>query len=240
MTGPRSRLLYSTATVLLCWLLMQAVHELGHVLGAWITGGQVVAVDLHPLRISQTIVDPNPHPVVVVWSGPLFGVSFPLLVWAVCQFRCSPGRRRHNRCNSSIDRPEPSPLPGGHGPSTPAANHGTQSNHVTASHVTGWLRFFAGFCLVANGAYLGAAFWMPVGDGFDLLRHGVPVWQPVLFGIIGVSLGLSLWHGLGPMFGLVRDAEPVPRALFWGVIAVLGIVVAAGLLGNGLVNREAN
>lgn len=53
------------------WLAMQAAHELGHVLGAVITGGKVVKVVLHPCTISQTDVFPNPHPLVEVWAGPI-------------------------------------------------------------------------------------------------------------------------------------------------------------------------
>jgi hypothetical protein len=181
MSGTFAHLLYLTATILLSWLLMQAVHELGHVLAAWLTGGRVVEVDLHPLRISRTIVDPNPHPVMVVWSGPLLGSFFPLLLWWISLLR-------------------PSPL-------------------------TDWLRFFAGFCLIANGAYLGAVVWMPVGDVLDLLRLGVPAWQLALFGLVAVSLGLWLWHRLGPQFGLGPDARPIPKRMFWGVISALGIVI---------------
>ncbi len=39
----------------LCWLGMMAVHELGHVVGAWLTGGRVAKVVLHPLTISPRI-----------------------------------------------------------------------------------------------------------------------------------------------------------------------------------------
>ncbi len=52
------------------WLAMQAVHELGHVLGAVATGGRVTEVVLHPCTISRTDVHPNPHPLLVVWPGP--------------------------------------------------------------------------------------------------------------------------------------------------------------------------
>lgn len=62
-----------------CWLWMQAVHELGHVLGAIISGGVVEKIVLHPLAISRTDVSPNPNPATVVWSGPLFGVGFPFV-----------------------------------------------------------------------------------------------------------------------------------------------------------------
>ena len=70
------------STVLSSWLGMQAVHESGHVLGAWLTGGRVARVVLNPLTISRTDLDDNPRPLVVVWAGPLFGVGLPLLLLA--------------------------------------------------------------------------------------------------------------------------------------------------------------
>jgi hypothetical protein len=66
------------STIGLSWLGMMAVHELGHVFGAWLSGGRVVDVVLHPLAISRTDVAPNPHPRFVAWSGPLFGTFVPL------------------------------------------------------------------------------------------------------------------------------------------------------------------
>ena len=50
----------------LCWLAMMATHELGHVLGAYISGGRVSQVVLHPLTISRTDLAHNPHPLLVV------------------------------------------------------------------------------------------------------------------------------------------------------------------------------
>jgi hypothetical protein len=70
------------AALLLAWLLLQAVHELGHVLGAWLTRGTVVRVVLDPLTISRTDVDPNPQPLIVAWAGPIFGVLAPQVIWA--------------------------------------------------------------------------------------------------------------------------------------------------------------
>lgn len=81
---PRYRSLVLIITVaLLAWLLLQAVHELGHVLAAWLTGGTVQLVVLDPLTISRTDVDPNPQPLLVAWAGPIFGAVAPLLFWAV-------------------------------------------------------------------------------------------------------------------------------------------------------------
>src|SRR5436190_23321694 len=99
------------ATLAGSWLAMQAVHELGHVLGAWLTGGRVARVVLHPLTISRTDLADNPKPLVVVWAGPLVGVALPTLLWAAAAAARRPG-----------------------------------------AFV---LRFFAGFCLLTNGLYIG-------------------------------------------------------------------------------------
>ncbi|HEV8059073.1 MAG TPA: M50 family metallopeptidase, partial [Gemmataceae bacterium] len=69
------------STISASWLGMQAVHECGHVLGAWVTCGEVNKVVLHPLTLSRTDLKRNPHPLVVVWAGPCFGVLFPLALW---------------------------------------------------------------------------------------------------------------------------------------------------------------
>lgn len=64
------------------------------------------------------------------------------------------------------------------------------------------LRFFAGFCLLANGVYLGLGWIDHIGDAGDLLRHGTAVWQLIAFGIGCTAAALYLWHGLGPWMGL--------------------------------------
>lgn len=140
-----------------CWLAMMAVHEFGHVLAAWMSGGTVTKVVLHPLAISRTDVVNSSHPLVVVWGGPLVGILLPLLVWL--------GFRHFH-------------LPGDYLP-----------------------RFFAGFCLIANGAYLGVGSFNRIGDAGELLRHGTPIWLLWLFGILTVPTGLALWNDLGPHFG---------------------------------------
>jgi len=61
-----------------------------------------------------------------------------------------------------------------------------------------WVQFFAGFCLIANGAYLFAGSFLSTGDAGDLLRHGAPHWLLVATGAIGAAAGLFLWHRLGP------------------------------------------
>ena len=67
-------------------------------------------------------------------------------------------------------------------------------------------RFFAGFCLVANGAYLGCDFSVvgPTDAGL-LMEHGANRWILVLFGVLCVSGGLFLWHGQSRFFFAKRE-----------------------------------
>lgn len=88
------------------------------------------------------------------------------------------------------------------------------------------LRFFAGFCLVVNGAYLGAGAVVPAGDTEELLRLGTPAWVLAVVGIPVAAAGLLMWNGLGRCFGL--GGEAVPRG-------ALGVVIgAAAALGAGM------
>ncbi|MFT5497410.1 MAG: hypothetical protein ACI9TH_002816 [Kiritimatiellia bacterium] len=77
--------------MLFSWLMMQVVHEMGHVIGAWLTGGEVTRVALHPFIFSRTDLEHNPHPLIVVWAGAVFGVVGPLLVLLVAKWLRSPG-----------------------------------------------------------------------------------------------------------------------------------------------------
>ena len=52
------------------------------------------------------------------------------------------------------------------------------------------LRFFAGFCSIANGAYIGVGSFESIGDAGDMLRHGSPTWHLWLFGAVTIPLGL--------------------------------------------------
>ena len=81
-TRPWQVLLIGT-TLGLSWLLMMAVHELGHAIHAWLSGGQVQRVVLHPLAISRADVSPNPHPLFVAWGGAVWGAALPLITLVV-------------------------------------------------------------------------------------------------------------------------------------------------------------
>ncbi len=94
-------------------------------------------------------------------------------------------------------------------------------------------RFFAGFCLIANGVYLGVGSFGGEGDAGDLLRHGAPRWSLILFGLICAPAGLYLWNGLGPRFGLgVPGGEVDRRAVGWS-IGLLLLILLVEILADG-------
>lgn len=197
--GRLAQIVLIISTLALSWLLMQAVHELGHVCGAWLTGGQVERVVLHPLAFSRTDVAPNPHPLIVTWSGPIIGVALPLAAFTLAR-----GLR----------------LPG-------------------------WyiVRFIAGFCLIANGAYLGVGAFDRAGDAGDLLRHGAPIWTLWLFGLLTVPPGFYLWHRLGPHFALASRSAAGPASVHtltaWLTLAALVVIVLVELLLGGFDSTTA-
>ena len=170
------------------WLGMQVVHELGHVLGAWLTKGEVMKVALHPCIISRTVLGYNPHPGVVVWAGPIIGSVLPLAAFLVARvFR----------------------LPGVY-----------------------LFRFFAGFCLIANGVYIAFGPGEGLADTGIMMQYGSPRWLLVLFGTATAPLGLYLWHGEGKYFGLGEAAGEVNRRAAVVSVFLLALVVGVELVVN--------
>ena len=92
------------------------------------------------------------------------------------------------------------------------------------------LRFFAGFCLVANGLYLSVGSFGRVGDCGELLAHGAHLGQLWLFGALTVPLGLWLWHGQGKHFGLGPAPQPLRPAVSYGALATCVLLVTLGLV----------
>jgi Peptidase M50B-like len=174
------------STLVGSWLGMQGVHELGHVSGAWLTGGSVQQVVLHPLTISRTDLAENPAPLTVVWAGPLIGVLLPFAFWLPAMAARMPG-----------------------------------------SFV---LRFFAGFCLVANGLYIGLGSFGRIGDCGEMLRHGSEIWQLWLFGLITIPAGVWLWHGQGGEFGLGKGPKATRPVTAYTMLGIVLAVVSVELI----------
>ena len=168
---------------------MQAVHELGHVSGAWLTGGKVTHVALHPLAFSRTDVAPNPYPTIVVWSGPLIGCLLPVAICLAAHLLKSPG--------------------------------------------VYLARFFAGFCLIANGFYIGVDAFAQGADGGEMVRNGSPQWLLVLFAVFTIPIGFRLWNRQGIHFGLGEANGAVSRHATIAAASLLaGTIVLELVLGN--------
>src|SRR4026209_1573459 len=80
------QVLLIAATLACSWLAMQAVHELGHVAAAAVSGGRVKFVVLHPTAISYTEFSSNPHPLFVSWMGPIVGVLLPIVPLVIARW----------------------------------------------------------------------------------------------------------------------------------------------------------
>jgi hypothetical protein len=85
------QILLIVSFVVFSWLAFMVVHEFGHALAAWLTGGSVALMILHPLQISWTSFARNPHPLMVAWGGPVLGALLPLVLLLAARFLCSPG-----------------------------------------------------------------------------------------------------------------------------------------------------
>jgi hypothetical protein len=179
----RPQIVLTVCTLALCWLAMQVVHKMGHVIGAWWTDGVVAKVVLLPWTLSRTQLTSNPEPALVAWAGPLFGALAPLGLWLVVQIGYCPG--------------------------------------------VYLLRFFAGFCLIANGAYLGGGAFDRLGDAGDLQRHGVPLGPLLVFAALTVPMGVWLWHGQSRHFGFGGAGGRISRRAVWA--SAVGLIVLVGL-----------
>lgn len=179
------QLMFSTSLILVCWLGMMCLHELGHVAGALLTGGSIQKVVLHPLAISRTDVRPNPSPSVVVWAGPLIGSILPLCIWLVCP---------------------------------------------RIGQIRPVLQFFAGFCLITNGAYIAVGSAEGIGDAGEMLATGTPLWVMLLFGLISGSCGFLLWHRLGSLQTYWRHPEAITQRMMVCMFVMLISILTFELL----------
>ena len=94
-------------------------------------------------------------------------------------------------------------------------------------------RFFAGFCLIANGAYLGVGSFLGTGDCGEMLRQGSYIWVLRLFGAVAAPLGFWLWNGQGPNFGLGPAQGKVNHRIAYGSLVVFSLFVLLGLIVDG-------
>lgn len=66
--------------VVASWVVMTFTHEAGHVIGGWIGGATLTDFDLVPWHLPYSVHQPDPHPLLTLWSGPVLGVAIPGLI----------------------------------------------------------------------------------------------------------------------------------------------------------------
>lgn len=74
------RVLWLLGLLVVSWGVMLGVHEAGHLLGGWVSGARLVEVWWGPWPPPYSLFQPDPHPLVTLWGGPLLGAGLPLLV----------------------------------------------------------------------------------------------------------------------------------------------------------------
>jgi len=64
---------------------MMFVHNVGHLIYAWVSGAAVSYWPFHPLDVfTCPRLSHNPSPLLVLWGGPIWGCALPLLLlWLV-------------------------------------------------------------------------------------------------------------------------------------------------------------
>lgn len=60
------------------WCAMTFTHEGGHIVGGRLGGATLRDAELRPWRLPYSIHEPDPRPLVTLWSGPILGAIVPL------------------------------------------------------------------------------------------------------------------------------------------------------------------
>lgn len=92
---------------------------------------------------------------------------------------------------------------------------------VRATIARGIAIFFAGFCLIANGAYIAVGSFDRVGDCGEMLRSGSPFWTLLAFGALTIPLGFLMWHRLGSARQFFAEPSLVPARTAYSLLVIL-------------------
>jgi hypothetical protein len=87
----------------------------------------------------------------------------------------------------------------------------------------------AGFCLIANGAYLGVGAVSPVGDARELIARGTPAGWLAAFGVATVIPGFWIWHRVSPRLGFGESPAPINARHAYGCFVLSVLVMAVGV-----------
>ena len=95
-------------------------------------------------------------------------------------------------------------------------------------------QWFTGFCLIANGVYIGSGANTRIGDAGEMLAYGSDPWMLALFGLVTVPLGFFLWNGPGSKFGIGNKDESTSTSAILVCGGLLALTVGAELLHTAL------
>ncbi len=89
---------------------------------------------------------------------------------------------------------------------------------------------YAGFCLVANGAYIAIGSFDGVGDCGVMLATGSPRWLLIAFGAATIPMGLFVWHKIGSLGEFCKQPALVSKRLAYTTAEVLFLLIVAELV----------
>lgn len=96
-----------------------------------------------------------------------------------------------------------------------------------AAVVSNSLRFFTGFCVIANGAYIAIGSFQHIGDCREMHATGTPLWVMLAFGTMTIPPGFFIWHKLGSLSEFFSKPQLISVSQTAGLCAV---VLLAGTL----------
>jgi hypothetical protein len=87
----------------------------------------------------------------------------------------------------------------------------------------------AGFCLIANGAYMAIGAIHPIGDAEELVAHGMQRWPMATFGLLAVAGGFWIWERVSPRLGFGVVPAEISAKHAYMACAVAVMMTAVGL-----------
>ncbi|MCU0721494.1 MAG: hypothetical protein MUC83_17420 [Pirellula sp.] len=78
-----NRYVWFAIMLIVSWGVMTFTHEMGHIVGGLCCGGSIKSASVVPWSIPYSIFEPDPMPLVTLWSGLLAGALMPVLVAVV-------------------------------------------------------------------------------------------------------------------------------------------------------------
>ncbi|TWT75078.1 hypothetical protein [Allorhodopirellula solitaria] len=81
------RVIHFVLLLAAAWIVMTLTHESGHIIGGMVCGATLTDFQLAPWRLPYSVHSPDPHPLITLWAGPLFGVVAPLTLAALIRKR---------------------------------------------------------------------------------------------------------------------------------------------------------